>query len=126
MGPSGPTVRECSSLATGIPASVVVGFELSLLIAIPHSINRSHQRNPLTRAIADSGYRNHDLLKDRLSSGAVSSLSEFCSKFLFFAAFTDMMHDVRYALGPLAKVTSCAQRLCEVALSHSPHALAWG
>src|SRR6202789_2021725 len=26
MGPSGPMVRECSSLATGAPASVVVGF----------------------------------------------------------------------------------------------------
>jgi hypothetical protein len=26
MGPSAPTVSECSSLATGAPASVVVGF----------------------------------------------------------------------------------------------------
>ena len=49
--------------------------------------------------MSDSGYRNHDLLSDRLSGGAVSSLSELGRNFSFLAALTgDVMRDVRYAL----------------------------
>src|SRR3954451_24424381 len=46
MGPSGPTVSEWSSLATGIPASVVVGLGLVVVTFVsPPGLNGRHQRS---------------------------------------------------------------------------------
>src|ERR1700722_7909965 len=44
MGPSGPTVSECSSLATGMPASVVVGLWLSFVMIAPRLWLRVNRR----------------------------------------------------------------------------------
>src|SRR3984957_231780 len=44
MRPSGPTVSECSSLATGMPASVVVGLRLSFVMIAPPLCLRVNRR----------------------------------------------------------------------------------
>jgi len=58
-------------------------------------------RGILTRAIADSGYRNHRSLKDRRKR--IVSIFRILLKISLFCG-PDMMRDVRYALEPPGKL----------------------